>query len=227
MLSFGVLALVALVAVLLLKTRIGIHISFQKSDVTAEIRAGFLRVRLFPFPEKPEEGAKAEKPVKEKKGGKAGGKKQPPPSFAQIRRALETVPPLIRAALKRILRGTRIDPLELYISFGGREDPARAAGQCGYALAAIWAIMPSLERALVIPEPFLNVEPDFDAAETSIDGEIGITISPGAAAAAALPLLAGLLRVWNGIQKENRKQENQGVEAEKRKQRARRKRPAA
>ena len=137
-------------------------------------------------------------------------------TFAQIRLTLRTVPPLIWKMLKRILWGTRIDPLEIYISIGGREDPAKAAEQCGYVLAAIWGIMPHLEQILTIPEPFLDVEADFDAAETAVEGELGISIRAGALIAAVFPLLVGLLHIWNVIQKDSREDERKGRRENKR-----------
>ena len=212
-----VLGILALVAVLLLRARIRVLLSMRRRALALTVRAGFLRVQILLREERPKEKAPAEKPRKrpEKK------EKEESPArritFAQIRLALRTVPPLIWKMLKRILRGTRIDPLEIYISIGGREDPAKAAEQCGYVLTAIWGIMPRLEQILIIPEPFLDVEPDFDAAQTSIEGELGISIRIGTLIAAAFPLLMGLLHVWNEIRKDSREDERRDKRENKRK----------
>ena len=209
---FWVLAVLALVAVLLLRTRISLLLSVQKlsvkeQDVALTLRAGFLHVAILPRKEEPEKPPQKKK--KRKRPPKETKKEKEVPArrvtFSQIVFALRTVPPLIRKALRRILRGTRIDPLELYISIGGEEDPAQAAQECEYALAAVWAFMPRLERVLAIPEPYIDVAADFDAAETSIEGEIGVSIRMGTAAAAVIPLIAGLIHIWNTMTKENKK----------------------
>ena len=211
-----VLGILALVAVLLLRTRIRVLLSMRRRALALTVGAGFLRVQILPREERPKAETPAKKPHKRPKK-----QKEEAPArritFAQIRLALRTVPPLIWKMLKRILRGTRIDPLEIYISIGGREDPAKAAEQCGYVLAAIWGVMPRLEQILIIPEPFLDVEPDFDAARTSIEGELGISIRIGTLIAAAFPLLMGLLHVWNEIRKDSREDERRNKRENKRK----------
>ena len=208
---FWVLGILALVAVLLLRTRLGILIAVKGRDFTVTVRAGFLRLRVFPRRER-RDGQAARRTRKKPEKAKEAEKPPPPrrPAVTQIFRAVRTMPPLLWRMLKRVLRGTRIDPLEFYVSFGGSEDPAQAAGLCGYALTAVWTVMPRLERVLSIPDPYLDFEADFEAAETYIEGEAGVSVRLGTVLLALLPVAVGLVSVFRDGEKRETRREGRG-----------------
>ena len=104
----------------------------------------------------------------------------------------------MRNGLNRTRRGVRIHPMDLCVTLGGQEDPAAAAQLYGEAHAGVWAVMPVLERLLVIPEPHIHIGIDFNASETKVEGELGVTARVGTllavGATVAFPALKWFLR---------------------------------
>ena len=84
----------------------------------------------------------------------------------------ELLPPLKRS-LARIGRGIRIKPLQLYVTLGAADDPAAGAQLYGEVNAAVWAVMPVLEQFVDIPDPYIQINVDFDSAKTALRGEAG------------------------------------------------------
>ena len=190
MYALWALAVLALLLVLILSTRLRILLSAKNGVLTAEARAGFLRFRLYPPPER--------KPQKEKPK-KASEKKKPEraASRASARRILQTVRRLWAPAvgvLRKLRGAVRIDPLQVRLVYAGRDDPADAAILCGDTLALVWAVMPALEQVCRIPRPSVSVDVDFDASVLDAEAQVGLTMRVWAALASLTPLLALLRR---------------------------------
>lgn len=98
---------------------------------------------------------------------------------AEIWDLICTLWPHLKDALQRVRCGIRLDPLNLQMILGGEAEPADCAAQYGYLQAAIWNGMPVLEALLQIPDPHIHTEIDFTAAETQVDGDIGISMRIG------------------------------------------------
>lgn len=186
-----VLGILALLIVLLCRTRAGVLVTLGDA-VRVDVKLGPLRIQIVPGREKT-----AKKPQKEKKEGKEK-KPFPKPSLADIQDALRTLGPPLKKALGRTRRGIRIDPLRLSLAIGGREDPAAAAKLYGEINAGVWAGMPALEQLLDIPDPRIHTETDFEAEKTRTEGTLGVTIRIGTVLAVgfgiAVPALRWLLR---------------------------------
>ena len=189
--ALWVLAVVALLLILVLSTRLRVLFTAKDDALTLEVRAAFFRYRVFPPPEgKPSE---KKKPAPEKP-------KEPAPKrtvaetvqrlLALVDRFLEPV----MGVLRNIRGAVRVDPLSVHVTYGGRDEPADAAILCGDTLAAVWAVMPVLETLCRIPKPRITVDTDFDAPNNvHLDAEIGLTLRVWALLVSLLPLLA-LLR---------------------------------
>lgn len=209
----GILCLILLVICLL---RLGVLVDYDGA-LTVRASVGPVRIQVLP---KKEPG----KPKKTKKTssarGKAGGQKQqedraetpepksrpvfPKLTFADIRSAVTALWPPLKKALGRTRRGIRIDPLQASLVLGGREDPAAAAENYGYASAAVWTVMPMLERLLDIPDPSIHIGIDFEREETMIALQTGVSIRIGTLLAVALQVGIPAVKWYLRFQKQHK-----------------------
>lgn len=175
MLWLWILGAVVLLLALLCLIRVGVWISFD-SEFILQVKVGPLRIQVLPVRKKPKKKKAAEKPQEEAKK-----KKQtfPKPDLADIRDAFQTLWPPLRKALGRTWRGIRINPLQVWITIGGAEDPAAVAKLYGDCCAGIWTVMPQLERLMDIPNPYIHLDTDFHVGGLQARGELGISIRIG------------------------------------------------
>lgn len=181
----GVLLLVFLLACLL---RIRILLEAGQT-FTLIFCVGPVRRQLYPAVKKKQpETAKSEKKAEKK------NRAIPRPSVSDIKDAYRTLKPAVVRALRRTRRGIRIDPLDISVIFGGREDPAGNAETYGYASAAVWTAMPAVEQLLTIPDPHIHLDMDFEAEKLQLRGRIGIGIRIGTLLLIALGLAIPAIR---------------------------------
>ncbi len=169
----GILAVLFLLSLL----RVGVHVSFGETLRVTAI-AGPVRLQILPKPDKPKkEKPKKEKPAKEPKEQSPKAKKERKLDFTA--EDIKTLLGAVWTALKNVLRKTRqrllIKPLHLSVAFGGALDPANAAETYGYANAAMWAAMPTLEKLTRMPDPQIHTEVNFEAEKTVVSGEVGLS----------------------------------------------------
>ena len=201
-----ILGILAALVVLLCLTRVGVHAVLRNSEVLIRVRVGPFRFQVYPSKEKKpkEEKPEKEKPPKEKRP--KGKKEKPKIGFSDIKDAVRTLWPPLKRALDRTRRGIRIAPLDLSVTVGGREDPATAAERYGDLYAAVWTVMPALEQVLDIREPHIHVGVDFDAPETEIAGEAGVSIRVGTLLGVALSIGIPALKWFLAFRKKQKKQ---------------------
>ena len=162
-----------LLSFLTLFLRIGVSYRFAEPDKLT-LRMGVLRKTVsLKKAEKSEK--KAEKPAK--KTAKKAKKPLPKPKIgmAEVKSGIETLLPALKQALARTRRSVRFQPLNLHIIMGGC-DPAELAKEYGWAHALLWSVMPEMERLLVIPDPHIRLDVNFEADSTKVEGEIGCDI---------------------------------------------------
>ncbi len=157
--------------------RVGVHIAFG-DELRVTAMAGPVRVQMLPKPDKPEK----EKPKKEKPSGEKkpeGGKKKER-KLDLTKEDLRTALPAAWEALKKGLEKTRqrlrIDPMQVSAVLGGAIDPAGTAELYGYVNAGMWTVMPQLERLTRMPDPRIHTEIDFDAEQTKVSGQVGLSL---------------------------------------------------
>ena len=195
-----ILGILLALLVLLCLTRVGVHALFGDA-LALDAKIGPFRIHILPGKKQDTKREKRAKEPKEAEKSEEKAEKKPcfpKPSMADIREAVSVLWPPLKRALNRTRRGVRIHPMDLCVTLGGQEDPAAAAQLYGEAHAGVWAVMPVLERLLVIPEPHIHIGIDFNASETKVEGELGVTARVGTllavGATVAFPALKWFLR---------------------------------
>lgn len=195
-----ILGILLALLVLLCLTRVGVHALFGDA-LALDAKIGPFRIHILPGKKQDKKREKRAKEPKEAEKSEEKAEKKPcfpKPSMADIREAVSVLWPPLKRALNRTRRGVRIHPIDLCVTLGGQEDPAAAAQLYGEAHAGVWAVMPVLERLLVIPEPHIHIGIDFNASETKVEGELGVTARVGTllavGATVAFPALKWFLR---------------------------------
>ena len=195
-----ILGILLALLVLLCLTRVGVHALFGDA-LALDAKIGPFRIHILPGKKQDKKREKRAKEPKEAEKSEEKAEKKPcfpKPSMADIREAVSVLWPPLKRALNRTRRGVRIHPMDLCVTLVGQEDPAAAAQLYGEAHAGVWAVMPVLERLLVIPEPHIHIGIDFNASETKVEGELGVTARVGTllavGATVAFPALKWFLR---------------------------------
>ena len=168
-----ILGILALLILLLCLTRVGAQVVLKDGSATVDVKVWMFHIRVFPGKEKDQ---KEEKPQKK---GDAGKKALPKFAFEDIKDAMKTLWPPLKRALGRVRRGIRLSPLDVSLTLGGLEDPAKTAELYGRLHAGMWSVMPELEKLIDIPDPHLHIGMDFHTETTSLECEAGITARVG------------------------------------------------
>ena len=195
-----ILGVLLALIVLLCVTRVGVHAEFGET-LLLDAKIGWFRIHILPGKKQDKKREKRAKEPKEAEKSEEKAEKKPcfpKPSMADIREAVSVLWPPLKRALGRTRRGIRVQPLRLSVTVGGSEDPAAAAELYGYLHAGVWTAMPVLEQLLVIPDPYIHVGIDFNAPQTAVEGELGVSIRIGTLLAVGLgtgiPALRWFLR---------------------------------
>ena len=223
MVGWIILGVIAALIVVILCLRVSVTASFgDELHVTAQI--GPVKLQVVPPPEKK---PKKEKPKKEKAAetGKQPVKEKKKLNLhltaADIRAALSAVWRAIQGALRRAGRRIRINPMRVSIVLGD-ENPANTAEWYGWVNAAVWTVMPWLEKTVHMPDPQVHMEMDFNAVETKVSGTVGISYRIGdllaigfAAAGPLLRFLLPFLKRQKAMKKDAAKKAAEQAAAEK------------
>lgn len=224
MVGWIILGVIAALIVVILCLRVSVTASFgDELHVTAQI--GPVKLQVVPPPEKK---PKKEKPKKRESGGdrQAAGQgeekaESPPDCRRYPRRAERRMARHTRGAAPAPGRRIRIDPMRVSIVLGD-ENPANTAEWYGWVNAAVWTVMPWLEKTVHMPDPQVHMEMDFNAFETKVSGTVGISYRIGdllaigfAAAGPLLRFLLPFLKRQKAMKKEAAKKAAEQAAAEK------------
>lgn len=183
--------LVALgILVLLAVLPLGVSIKYDADGAVVKVIAGPVRITLYPRPkkekkpnketdkEKTDEARKAEE-KKPADGDKTGEKAEA--SAKESGGPITDFLPLVRVVLDMLgafRRKLRLNMLELKIIMAA-DDPCDLAVNYGRAWAAVGNLMPQLEKLFVIKKRNVEVECDFEAAQTRVIARLDLTITLG------------------------------------------------
>jgi hypothetical protein len=191
----------AVVILLLCLTRIGALVVLKEGSATVDVSVSFLRIRVYPKKEKPEKEKQEKKPREGKKKNSF-----PKPALEEIKDAARTLWPPLKKAVGRVRRGIRILPMDVSLTLGGLDDPAKVSELYGYLHSGMWSVMPVLEEGLDIPDPHLHIGIDFNTEKTVVEGKLGITARIGTLLAAGLCVGIPALRWFLKYRKKMKKQ---------------------
>ena len=191
----------AVLIVLLCLTRVGALVVLKDGSATVDVKISVLRIRVYPKKENPE------KEKKEKKNPEGKAKKSfPKPALEEIKDAVSTLWPPLKKAIGRIRRGIRISPMDVSLTLGGLDDPAKTSELYGYLHSGMWSVMPVLEEGLDIPDPHIHIGIDFNTEKTAVEGKLGITARIGTLLTAGLcvgiPALRWFLKYRKNVKKQ-------------------------
>lgn len=195
-LLIGLMVVVALLLILL-SCRAGVIVSYSADGLKAQARLGWIKLTLFPPPER--------KPRRKPK--RANQKKQPGPKPEQAEPSpwksfpsggsltdLKELLTLALAAAGKTLRYLRVEELRLCYTFAGQPDPAKTALECGVARIGGDVISHLLEQKVNIIHRQVTAEVDFCAEQGRVFAAGSCSIRVGA----ALIVTARLFRAyWN------------------------------
>lgn len=194
MTALKVIGIILLLLLLLALLRVGAEVRFGDA-LTVKLRIGPLRLTVLPAKEKKPKKEKKAKPQPDSAEEAAPKKKRTLPklTLSELRDLISTALSALGAMLRKTCKRLRIDPLEVYVTLGG-SDPADIAQSYGYASAAMWTLMPQLERLFTIPDPSLHLRMDYSAPKTKAEGCVGLSFRVGDLFAIALALTVPLVK---------------------------------
>ena len=198
-----VLGAIAAALVLLSLVRVGGTVEYSRSGVLVRLRAGPLRIRV--YPPRPKKADGQEKPKRVKKKPKPE-EEQPEPKPGGQLGPLKAILPLVADAAGQLRRKVRVDRLLLDVT-AAASDPAAAALAFGGVNAAIGMIWPLLENNFNIGDRRIRTRVDFNLTEPEIYLYGSFSLRLGQAAALALRLGIRFLKLWSGRNQEQTKKE--------------------
>ena len=157
-----------------------------------------------PKKEKPPKKRKEEKPKKE----------MPKITGRAILRGLPELWGIAKKGLRMTFRRIRISPMEISAVIGG-EDPADTAILYGKLNAAMWTVMPELEKLINMPDPHVHLETDFNAPDTRVSGEVGLSFRIGDLLAIGFAFAGPALRWFMAFRKEKAAREKAATKEKK------------
>ncbi len=173
LIALGILVLLAILPV-------GASLVYDEDGLLLSLFFGCIKIKLFPKSSGKEKKEKQEK-IKKKKTKKAPNEKKPSKPKEKSGGKLTDFLPLVKIGLEFLnsfRRKLRLSRLEVKLTMAGG-DPCDLALNYGKAWAAVGNLMPLLERVFVIKKRDIQVQCDFEAADTRIRARLDITITMG------------------------------------------------
>lgn len=198
-----VLGAIVAALVLLSLIRVGGTVEYSRSGTLVHLRAGPLRIQV--YPPKPRKKSGEKKPKRAKKSAKPQ-KEQPEPKPGGQLDTLKAMLPLVADAAGQLRRKVRVDRLLLDVT-AAAPDPAMAALGFGGVNAAIGMIWPLLENNFNIGDRRIRTKVDFNLTEPEAYLYASFSLRLGQAVVLALTLGMKFLKLWSGRNQEQTKKE--------------------
>ncbi len=198
-----VLGAIVAALVLLSLIRVGGTVEYSRSGTLVHLRAGPLRIQV--YPPKPRKKSGEKKPKRAKKSAKPQ-EEQPEPKLGGQLDTLKAMLPLVADAAGQLRRKVRVDRLLLDVT-AAAPDPAMAALGFGGVNAAIGMIWPLLENNFNIGDRRIRTKVDFNLTEPEAYLYASFSLRLGQAVVLALTLGMKFLKLWSGRNQEQTKKE--------------------
>ena len=200
---WNVLGAIVAALVLLSLIRVGGTVEYSRSGTLVRLRAGPLRIQV--YPPKPRKKSGEKKPKRAKKSTKTQEEEPEPKPGGQLD-TLKAMLPLVADAAGQLRRKVRVDRLLLDVT-AAASDPAMAALSFGGVNAAIGMIWPLLENNFNIGDRRIRTKVDFNLTEPEAYLYASFSLRVGQAVILALTLGMKFLKLWSGRNQEQTKKE--------------------
>lgn len=198
-----VLLLVLAVLALIGCIPVGVDAAYRTEGLFVSAKLGPFRLQILPRkPKKPKKtprSAKTAAPTAEKSDAAAADAPKKSLSLPGGMDGILRIAQLAVDVLGDLRRKLRVEELTVRVTVGG--DPADAAMAYGRAWALIGALMPLLERILVIKKRDIQPVLDYNEEKMSVSARLVLTITVGRALALALRAGVGFLRLLHETKK--------------------------
>ena len=164
-----VLAVVVALLIAFNLMRIGVEGGYDGNGPLLKVRAGPVRLTILPKTHK-EKPKKQKKKKREKTAGKTDKQRKKPDAEHIL-----TLAKLGLRAVKRFLRGLRVDILRLHYTVAC-EDPADTGQQYGMISSAVDALEPFMTNVLKIRERDVRIGFSFEDTKPQIEAYVSLTI---------------------------------------------------
>lgn len=191
--------LALLLAVLFLS--LGVLAEYSEKGFIAWLKAGPVRVQVFPAKA---DKKKKEKPPKDQKS--AEGEDEQPPKKGGKLELVKAALPLIKPTLAGVKRRLVIRDLELFVTWAAAS-PADAAIGYGYANGALGMLWALLDANFKVKKSRLGCQVDFDTQSPTVYLKAQISTNLWQLLTLALPLLIRFYRNYRAQQAEITKKE--------------------
>lgn len=182
--GWQILGLVVIVLFLIGQVKVGVGAEFAQDGLTVRARLGWIKIKVFPLPEK--EGKKQKKKKGKTQSAQASKANQKEEKKAKAEKtigekiggALDLVKQFLPLALEAagcFWRKLVMDELELCLTVGGA-DPADTAMLYGRANAALAALWEPITNAFHVKEGHAQVRIDFDAPGMTLYGKAALSL---------------------------------------------------
>lgn len=167
-----VIGIILLLFLLIALMRVGVDAGYGAEGAVVILRAGFIRITLYPG--RPDAEKKRRKKIKKAKKEK----KEEPDELEKggFDKFKELMPAILDVA-GRFKRKLKINVLKLHLTIAGADDPASAAIKFGSSNAAMGIIVPVLENNFNIDERDFCSDVDFTAQKTQISARAILTLA--------------------------------------------------
>lgn len=197
--SNGATALLIIAAILgiILLLRFGVDAVYENDILTVRAQLNFIYIKVFSTAPKKKKKKKPEKEKKpKKKKPKKDEEKPPKPKKPKKKMTLDQILELVgmlSKAVKRVLKGVRVDNLEAQITLAG-DDPAKLAILYGELSAASGTVHSLLDNLINLKTYSVLFDTDFCGGKTKANGRVHITLTNFAILCAVFGLLFAFIK---------------------------------
>lgn len=198
-----VLGCIVLTLFLLGQIRVGAAAAYSEAGLFLNLKAGYIRVQLYPMKKSARKKGKKVKPAS-KHPADSGAAAQKKSGKDTLKLALRFIP-LLGEAAGRFKRKIRIDRLTLHVIWAA-SDPAAAAMGYGAGNAALGMIWPVIEHNFKVKDRDLRVDVDFEREKPEFAAQAQATLTIGQGVTLALCLGWKALKIFLGYRREQNNQ---------------------
>lgn len=194
--------IVLLVLLVLLLIPFGALVRYDRDGFAAFVKVLFLRVQVYPAPEKKKGKEKKREKEREKKPSdqptQPAGKKKDEPKKGGTLDLVRAALPLVKPALVGLKKRLTVNQLDLHVTWAG-DDPADVAVGYGCANAALGTLWAMIDQNFKVRKSNLGVDVDFDQSSPTVYLDAIITLNLWKALTLALPLLVRFSRNYSRL----------------------------